>query len=154
MMKPRLFVSFVLAGVLAVAVGSLRASDFTGCYALIEKVILEPNDTEPTAIQVWGAFALTDGRPGGSYLAAQRGYLYYTCAKGRDATCLNEWADMKAIAGKQQVVGFGSRYLANGRVRKADEKPAAPDVYPIQMGVFKSGPQFILDDLRAALAKK
>lgn len=154
MMKPKLLSVCMFTAIVVFAVASVRASDFTGCYALIENVILEPNDTEPTTVQVWGAFALSDGKPGGGYLPAQRGYLYFKCAEGRDATCLNEWLDLKSVAGKQQIAGFGGRYLGTGRVRKAEDKPAAPDVYPIQMGVFKAGPDAILSDLQKALAKK
>ena len=50
---------FLLAGILAVAVVPLRASDPVGVYCVIEKVTLEPNDTEPTAVKIWGAFALS-----------------------------------------------------------------------------------------------
>jgi hypothetical protein len=52
------------------------------------------------------------------------------------------------------VVGFGARFLDNGRVRKADAPAVDPDVYPIQMGVFKRAPAYILTDLQDALARK
>src|SRR4026207_870593 len=102
---------FLLTAVLAFVVAPLRASDPVGCYGIIEKVVLEPNDTEPTSVQVWGAFALsTAPGTGNNYGAVQKGYLYYTCPKGKDSTCLAEWFDMKKMAGKGEVIGFGNRY--------------------------------------------
>jgi hypothetical protein len=150
---------YVLAAVLAVAVVPLKASDQCGVYALVEKVVLEPNETEPTAVQIWGAFALSDGKPGDNYLPPQRGYFYYTCPKGKDSTCLSEWGDLRSVAAKQQLIGFGGRWIPNGRLRTAAEKPATPDVYPIQMGVIKVGEYYtlavakLLPQLREALKK-
>jgi hypothetical protein len=115
------------------------ASDPTGIYAIVDKVVLEPNDTAPETIQIWGAFALADGKPGDNYRPAERGYLYYSLpgSQVQRNSAKDEWADLKKIAGSEQAIGFGSRYKPTGRVRKATEKPTAPDVYPIQMGIVK-----------------
>jgi hypothetical protein len=154
MRKSKLLVGAVLAGVLVVAGAAVRASDPCGVYGLIDKVGLEPNDTEPTTVQVWGTFAISDAKPGGSYLKAQKGYFYYTCAKGRDTTCVNEWLDLKSVAGKGEMVGFGGRYLGTGRLRAAADKAVSPDTYPIQMGVIKYGPPAVLADLQRTAAAK
>ena len=159
MMKPRLLGTCGAAAILALTVSSVRASDFTGVYAIVEKVVpislKRPGFANEGRIQIWGAFALADGRTGGSqYRPAERGYLYYRCPEGKSAICENEWSDLKSVAGTGQVVGFGARFLDTGRVRKADEPPTDPDAYPIQMGVFKRGPAYILADLEAALAAK
>jgi hypothetical protein len=114
----------------------LRASDMVGIYGVVEKVVLEPSDAAPQRVQVWGAFALAEGR-GSTYQAPQRGYLYYTCPSGQESICRNEWADLKSVAGKNAAIGFGMRYKPTGRVRKTDEKAASPDLYPIEMGVTK-----------------
>ena len=116
---------------------TLRASDFVGVYAVVEKVVLEPSDTAPQRVQIWGAFALSDGQRGSNYGPAQRGYLYYSCPAGQEATCRREWEDLKSVAGKDIGVGFGQRYKATGRIRKADDKPASPDVYPIERGIVR-----------------
>lgn len=140
MTRPKLSTLFLLTALLALAVAPLRASDPVGCYGIIEKVVLEPNDTEPTAIQIWGAFALSTPTMGNNYGAVQKGYLYYNCPKGKDSTCLAEWFDMKARAGKGEVIGFGNRYGNTvTRVRPTTEKVAAPDVYPINIGLAKMG---------------
>ena len=104
---------------------SIRASDFIGVYAVVERVVLEPSEAAPQRIQIWGAFALSDGKSGSNYGTAQRGYLYYECPAGRETVCRTEWTDLKSVAGKDTGVGFGARYKATGRIRKADEKPAA-----------------------------
>ena len=116
---------------------TLRASDFVGVYAVVEKVVLEPSDTAPQRVQIWGAFALSDGQRGSNYGPAQRGYLYYSCPAGQEATCRREWEDLKSVAGKDIGVGLGQRYKATGRIRKADDKPASPDVYPIERGIVR-----------------
>src|SRR6185312_8644004 len=90
-----------LIGTLAVAIGvlaapAMRASDFVGVYCLPDKVVLEPNDTEPQRAQIWGAFLMADTKTATGYLAAERGYLYYACPQGKDNACLNEWSDLKA----------------------------------------------------------
>src|SRR5947199_9906383 len=60
-----------------------HASDPVGIYAVVEKVVFEPSESAPERIQIWGAFALTDGRSGDGYLRAQRGYLYFTLPDGK-----------------------------------------------------------------------
>ena len=155
---------FLLTALVVFAAAPLRASDPVGCYGIIEKVVLEPNDTEPTAIQIWGVFALSTAPfTGNTYQAVQKGYLYYTCPKGKDSTCLAEWFDMRKMAGKGEIIGFGDRYgKTTTRVRPATEKAAAPDVYPINIGLVKMGhypvgtPPYpdLTKALRAAVAGK
>jgi len=113
----------------------VHASDMVGIYGVVEKVVVEPSDTAPQRIQIWGAFAMAEGK-GSTYGPAHRGYLYYTCPSGQEAVCRKEWSDLKSVAGKGTAVGLGMRYKPTGRVRKADEKVASPDPYPIQMGVI------------------
>jgi hypothetical protein len=60
MTKPK-FSSFSVLCLSAVAlvltIVPLRASDPVGAYAIIEKVVLEPDATEPTAAQIFGVFS-------------------------------------------------------------------------------------------------
>jgi hypothetical protein len=107
-----------------------RVSDPIGVYALIDRVVFEPDASNPQRVQIWGVFALPDLDAGpNSYATAQRGYLYYATgsANPRAGT---EWSDLQSIAGKGQVVGFGGRHEKNGRIRKASEAPRDPDAYP------------------------
>jgi hypothetical protein len=134
--KARILTAAVLGGCLAGTI-AVYASDFTGVYAVVDKVVLEPSDTAPQRVQIWGGFALSDGQRGSNYKPAEKGYMYFTCDPGRESICRNEWSDLKSVAGKDSGVGFGYRYSATGRVRKADEKPANPDVYPIQNGIVR-----------------
>lgn len=112
-------------------------SDWVGVYAVIDKVVLEPSATAPERIQIWGDFAVADKNDRNTYLKAQRGYVYYTLPPGKEALARKEWADLKAIAGTAQVIGFGTRYQGVGRVRKGDEKPGTPDPYPVGSGLVK-----------------
>ena len=135
MMKRTVGLTVVIAG-LALGV-ALQASDMVGIYSVVEKVVLEPSDSTPERIQIWGAFAFADQRNGSNYEPGQRGYLYYTCPSGQESVCRKEWSDLKSVAGKGTAIGFGMRYKPTGRVRKADEKIASPDPFPIQMGVIR-----------------
>jgi hypothetical protein len=112
-------------------------SDWTGVYARVDKVVLEPNANAPERIQIWGAFALASKEDRNSYGSAQRGYLYFTCKPGKEEVCRKEWADLKAIAGTGQVIGFGGRSQPRPRVRKGEDKPADPDEYPLNFGLVK-----------------
>jgi hypothetical protein len=115
----------------------LRASDPVGVYCIVEKVVMEASETNPSRIQVWGAFALSDGKSGFGYLPPQYGYMYFSVAPGKDQMTRAEWADLKKIAGSGEFVAFGGRYAANGRIRKATDKPEAPDAYPVELGVTR-----------------
>jgi hypothetical protein len=111
-------------------------SDWTGVYARVDKVVFEPNATAPERIQVWGAFAVARKQDPNSYDSAERGYLYFSLKPGKEEVCRKEWADLKAVAGTGEIVGFGSRTLPT-RLRKGADKPADPDVYPVASGITK-----------------
>ena len=157
-MRLSLISGLVVLVVCVLAAVSIRASDFVGVYAVVERVVLEPSEAAPQRIQIWGAFALSDGKSGSNYGTAQRGYLYYDCPAGRETVCRTEWTDLKSVAGKDTGVGFGARYKATGRIRKADEKPAAPDLYPIERGVVRlsAGHESlpVIDRIKAALRER
>ena len=139
----------------------VQASDMVGVYGVVEKVVMEPNETTPDRIQIWGAFSMAEGR-GSTYGAPQRGYLYYSCPANQASTCRNEWADLKSVVGKGTAVGLGMRYKPAGRVRKADEKVVSPDPYPIAMGVIKvdnpgdrgSDTAKVIDGLKSAVKQR
>jgi len=112
-------------------------SDPTGIYALIDRVVLEPNSAAPERIQVWGAFALASKEDRNSYNPPGRGYLYFSCKPGKEEVCRKEWSDLKAVAGTGQVIGLGGRDMPRPRLRKADEKVSDPDEYPLNFGLVK-----------------
>src|SRR5262245_60488963 len=139
-MKPRVIGALIaLTLVAAGAAVSLRASDRIGVYAVVEKVVFEPSEAKPERIQIWGAFSQAVTTNPNDYNDPQRGYLYYTCPADKATTCRNEWTDLKSVAGKATGVGFGGRFTGTGRIRKADEKPASPDPYPIDIGLMRMG---------------
>ena len=118
--------------------GAARASGPVGVYALVDKVVLEPNQKSPTRIQVWGTFAVAkDERGAPRYGAPVHGYLYYTLKEDERDLCRRDWAGLKKVAGTGQCVAFGEVGLALGRVRQPDEKPKGPEVYPLASGLIK-----------------
>lgn len=112
-------------------------SDPVGVYALIDRVVLEPNDAAPQTIQIFGVFSFADGRSGDGYLPAERGYLYYSVNTANTRATLAEWSDMKTIAGTKSPVGFGGRYANHGALRKMGETKTNPDRYPLGIGIVK-----------------
>jgi hypothetical protein len=117
----------------------LMASGPAGCYVIVEKVIFDPNEASPKQIQVWGLFALSDGKPGNGYLQPQYGYMYFKLDGGREreSLTLTEWMDLKKMAGTGSVITFAERPSWNGRLRKATDKPESPDVYPLYNGITR-----------------
>ena len=132
------FPVLLLAAVFVLAGTSVRASDPIGVFAKIDKVVLEPNDTSPERIQLWGSFCLADAKDRNSYLAPEKGYLYYKLPAEKSEAALKEWNDLKATAGSGNVIGLGSRFVAKAKVRSANEKPENADVYPVAFGLVKS----------------
>jgi hypothetical protein len=119
-MKP--IPAVVALTVVVLAAPALLASGPVGIYGIVERVVFEPNEQAAERIQVWGAFALVDGGTSSPVATSPptRGYLYFKApavAAGfitaADVTTVRrEWADLKAIAGTGQAIGFGSwRYI-------------------------------------------
>ena len=151
----------LLVVALAVSVVILGASGPVAVYALVDKVVFEPNETAPERIQIWGAFSLEVERYGTNYLPAQKGYLYYKIDKsnsGIEQGTRSAWADLKRVAGTGQAVGFGGGYAAygTGTVRKAADKPASPDAFPIGNPVVSLGASQadVVGQLKAVLQTK
>ena len=126
----------LLLALFGVGAGRALASDPVGIYALVDKVVFEPNETYPERIQIWGAFAIAEGY-GYTYKNAEPGYLYYKVNSEKPTACRNEWTDLKTVAGTGQIVAFGSRHGEKGALRKKETKPENPDVYPVAMGLTK-----------------
>ncbi len=163
-------------GVLVFGTASVFASGRIGFYGIVEKVVFEPSEAAPERIQVWGAFTYVDGGATRNFALStvKRGYLYFrlrsdipqfTSQAEVDVT-KKEWADLKAVAGTGQAIGFGSwgyiggfselqpdgiagppSYLyerkpsggarADLRVRPATEAPGAPATYQTETGIVK-----------------
>src|SRR5690242_2003384 len=96
-------------------------SDPVGAFGRIEKVVFEPSSGTPERVQIWGAFAMAVQQHGNDYKAPERGYLYFSAKPGKEEPCRKEWADLKAIAGTDQIIGFGMRYQTM-RLRKSTDK--------------------------------
>jgi hypothetical protein len=124
------------AALLSWAMSVVHASDRTGVYARIDKVVMEPDDRAPQRIQIWGVFSMADVRNPFDYLPAHAGYLYFSLP-GNTTLALREWTDLRAVAGTSQIVAFGSRWQPQPTLRAQGEAPQAPDPYPLNVGVMK-----------------
>jgi len=124
-----------------------------GIYAIVDDVGLEPNDNAPQRVRIRGVFVVPVPGSSGEYTAPQRGYLYFRLAPGMDSVAQKEWADLKALVGTGQGIGFAQYWVPNPedrlgnphhalRVRIRDDSDVAePDVYPLRhsRGIAKSG---------------
>ena len=128
----------LLAAVFVLAGTAMHASDPIGVFAKIDKVVLEPNDSSPERIQLWGTFCVADTKDRDSYLPPQKGYLFYKLPAEKSETARKEWNDLKATAGSGDVIGFGSRHATHPKVRSAQDKPENPDVYSVGFGLVKA----------------
>ena len=178
-MKASTVIKVVLA--LMVTTTIATASGPIGIYGIVERVVFEPNDASPERVQIFGAFALVDGglqNPGTS-TDVQRGYLYVRLPDAytrlSPETIRKEWADLKAVAGTGQAVGFGSfSYIGQFQavradrpydnlndfyphVRPAAEAPSRPQQYYSQSGIVKlsetGSHAELIKKLKAALAR-
>jgi hypothetical protein len=94
------------------------ASDPVGIYALIDRVVIEPSDSQPERIQIFGAFSFAVRNFGDQYSPPVRGYLYYLLPAEKAQAARAEWADMQKVAGTGQIIAFGSRYQQFGVLRR------------------------------------
>ena len=125
-------VAFVIAAGLQLA----QASGPIAVYALVDTVTFEPNGEHPERVRVSGIFITAEPRSD-VYSAPQRGYVYFALPPQNKELALREWADLKSVAGTRQVVGLGSSWASQVRVRKPDEEPKSPDSHPIGNGMVK-----------------
>jgi hypothetical protein len=160
----RVFVCLV--GVAVWNVPEFWSSGLPGVYAIVERVVFEPDATAPQRIQVWGVFSVTDGK-GAGYLPPQKGYLYFVLPPDSRLElrqgvrvpslpiAVAEWKDLKTVAGSGSIVAFAEPPSWSGRVRKPAEKPTNPDVYPVYNGITRLPSRAenptIAEELRKAL---
>lgn len=111
------------------------ASDHTGIYAVIDRATISSAGSANETIVLRGLFATAVARR--DYNPPVYGYLHFKLQKGKEKVCRKEWADFERIAGKGQCVAFANRHSPIGRIRRMSEKPASPDVYPLNYGLRK-----------------
>jgi hypothetical protein len=129
MKGPKLVLTLVI--LIAVTL-QLGASGTVSIYALVEKVVFEPDNRAPERIQIWGAFTLADGRVAGApTLTPQRGYMYFSlpASPALREPVLKEWADFKAVAGTGQAVAFGDVGYIGAFTDELISRPAGKPPY-------------------------
>ena len=96
-------------------------------------------ETRHTAFSMSKTPLAVDGGGGAGYTDVMSGYLYYAVPADTSAAIVqrnkiitNEWMDLSAVAGTNEVIGFAGRRGPLGRVRPANEAPREPDTYPLQ----------------------
>ena len=153
MMRTRTRLSMCALLMLGAGAAIGRASDRVAVYAKVDRVVFEPGADAPERIQVWGVFSIAQPNNPNDYRPPAGGYLYFKQPGSRDAA-RREWADLKAVAGTGQFVAFGSRWDSAPRLRQANETPASPDVYGINIGVSKVQGRTDYAPIRALLEYK
>ena len=158
--------TLALVGILAATV-PVAGSGPLGIYAIVDKIVVEPSESAPERIQVWGAFAYVDQGSGQGLTVspAKRGYMYFRMDPSQADAIKKEWADLKAVAGTGQAIGFGrwgyigafpglqpdtrtssppyilerapNNPVTDLRVRPASETPANAALYQTNAGIVK-----------------
>lgn len=95
------------------------AKDGIGVYALIDRVVFEPDAANPERVQLWGVFRVADtfrvedGRLTRITLTAfhpvARGYMYFELNPDHVGESRSEWRQIARQAGTGQPVAFGAR---------------------------------------------
>jgi hypothetical protein len=98
-------------------------------YALVDRVLAQPNAGTPERIQVWGVFAMGERSGEAWYAAPRQGYLYLAIPPGVGTAAWSEW---EAVAGKRQVVRFEIPPWARVRLRGREERAETPDTYQMR----------------------
>ena len=133
--------AILVVALLLIAAADLIASGPVGLYGIIERVIFEPNEQAAERIQIWGAFAVVDGgltRPGATSKPL-RGYLYFKLPNGSARSVAKmEWADLKAVAGTGQAIGFGNWGFV-GRVQDVDSRFNGSNGIPYFLELYPGG---------------
>jgi len=138
------------------AESALMAEGPVGVYAMVQKVVMEPNAQTPARIQIWGVFVWVDGglKTPGPINVPQRGYMYFKlpASAAQAAAAKSQWNEIKMLAGTSQVIAFGNwEYVGpfedlhipvtgnteEVRVRKQNEAPAKPITYVPNMGLVR-----------------
>lgn len=137
----------VLVSALAVlALGATpdAAKDATGVYALIDRIIFEPDATNPARVQLWGVFRVADtfAMENGqlsridlnAFRPVERGYMYFAINPTDPAATRAEWTAMASYAGTGQPIAFGARI--------------PPDAEPALAGSGRVGASILEDTAR------
>jgi len=137
----------------AASVAVIHASGPIAVYARVDKVAVDPNPAAPGTIQIWGVFSVGNPKRMNDFQPVSRGYLYYKLPARPDyrQLALQEWEDLKGVAGTSQIVAFGSQFFGSPTVRQADEAPRSPDEYSLNFGVRRISAQNGAAPVRAIL---
>ena len=147
-------IAALICAVLAMSTTIVTAKRSTiGIYAIVDKVVFEPDEESPERIRIWGVFVVPVPISSGQYKTPQRGYLYFRLASGMERAAKQDWADLRTVAGTGQGIGFAQYWVANpadpsGNPHQSlvvqvhrDGDTAVPDVYPAPnaRGIVKTG---------------
>src|SRR5262249_4180432 len=125
--------AFAWGTVLAIALcGQATAGGPPPVCMVVDKVVFEPNATAPNSVQIWGTFIfLQDNK--NTYGPPTQGYLHYTVVPGKEDECRRHWANLKKLADGHQAICYGRCHepRIDAHVRKAADKPSAPDTFPL-----------------------
>jgi hypothetical protein len=144
-------IRLALALVFVAAAAAVNASDRVGIYGVIDKVVFEPNETNPERVQLWGRFAIATRNDRDLYDAVRNGYLYFQLpSEPRQARA--EWNDLKSLAGTRKIVAFSARFGQSVRLRAASEAPKSADKYTLGVGVQTIRPDLDYAPIRALSA--
>lgn len=115
----RLTIAAPALALLALGAHPSVVKDGTGVYAIIDRVVFEPDARNPERVQLWGVFrvadtfAIEDGRVSrmtfGGFHPVVRGYMYFEVNPDHPRLSRQEWWEFARHAGTGEPVAFGTR---------------------------------------------
>jgi hypothetical protein len=134
--------------IILIARVSLAKRGNIGIYAIVDRIVFEPNDNSPERLQIWGVFVVPVRMSSGEYQAAQRGVLYFRVVPGMEEAARKEWAELKTMAGTGRAFGFTNYWMPDPTDSQRstslevhvykNRDLGAPNSYPLGIGILKT----------------
>ncbi len=130
-------VPFVLAFAGATTVASdAIASEPMSVYSVPSKVVLLPNEVNPTQVLISGSFLFLKSSTVMSYSEPTCGTMYFECKPGESTLCRMQWNEIRTRIGKPSCVGFGQKNsISTAMVRPSGAAMGSPFPWDIGMGI-------------------
>jgi hypothetical protein len=157
----KFIVPLLTAGMITAAMNttSVAKGGGVGIYAIVDNVVLEPDNTSPERVRIDGTFVVPIRMSSGGYARPQRGFLYFKTVPGRENAAKREWAALKSVAGTGEIIGFAYYWVpnpqdpggnphhslevtvhTNGGAASPDDYPLSfAEVLPAENGIVKAG---------------
>lgn len=123
------------AGTTTIAVDAI-ASEPMSVYSVPSKVVLLPDEVNPTHVLISGSFFFLKSTTNMSYSEPVCGTMYFECKPGESSLCRMQWKEIRTKIGVLSCVGFGQKNsISTAMVRPSGAAMGSPFPWDIGMGI-------------------